>query len=210
MHLLIRGGWFGRGNLQQRLRVATGQLRAYCKRAGVKTALRCFSQDNLVLKAGSFPELRSKGADSTIILQWLAEELADVQDPQFANLSALVCLGHMFIWLLCGGPAFCDRQRADQMLTTCEGFMKLYLLMHHQHPAVFKIRPKWHLTWHLGAEASLRPSGRNPSADSTWVDEDYMKKLSRLIRKLHRKTSAHTALSRYLIMIGQKLRLHMG
>ena len=56
MHKLVRGGFFGGGGVDVRLHRATLRLRRFCKASGKKTALRQFSQDNLCLKKGVFPE----------------------------------------------------------------------------------------------------------------------------------------------------------
>ena len=56
MSTLVRAGYFGRGGVKARLHVATVKMRAWCRRNGRSTALRKFTQDNLVLKDKSFPE----------------------------------------------------------------------------------------------------------------------------------------------------------
>ena len=56
MSTLVRAGYFGRGGVKARLHVATVRMRAWCRRNGRSTALRKFTQDNLVLKDKNFPE----------------------------------------------------------------------------------------------------------------------------------------------------------
>ena len=56
MHELVRAGYFGDGGVKARLRVATKKLRTWCKQTMRSTALKKFTQDNLVLKKNHFPE----------------------------------------------------------------------------------------------------------------------------------------------------------
>ena len=56
MHELIRCGYFGVGGVKLRLQRATTSLRRFCKTIRKRTALHKFSQDNLCLKKGQFPE----------------------------------------------------------------------------------------------------------------------------------------------------------
>lgn len=56
MHELVRCGYFGLGGVKLRLQRATASLRQFCKTIGRRTALHKFSQDNLCLKKGQFPE----------------------------------------------------------------------------------------------------------------------------------------------------------
>ena len=56
MHKLVRGGFFGGGGVDVRLHRATLRLSSFCKASRKRTALRKFSQDNLCLKKGVFPD----------------------------------------------------------------------------------------------------------------------------------------------------------
>ena len=155
-------------------------------------------------------ELRAKGYDAFAILRWLREELAEVTDPQYDHISAMVWLADSWVTMLCDGEDFISENCAKQIQVLGESFLKLYLQAAHLQPKVWKIRPKWHLVHHLILDAAMRRSHRNPSRDSTWMDEDWMKKVTRVIRRTHRKTSPLTTLQRYLMFLQQKIRLHAG
>ena len=57
MSELIKAGYFGRGGVKVRLREATRRLKKWCKMTKRTTALKVFTQDNLVLKGTQTPEL---------------------------------------------------------------------------------------------------------------------------------------------------------
>lgn len=61
MSKLVKTGYFGlmRG-VGKRLEHATASLKSWCRANGVATALRKFSQDNLCLKKGIYPDTRCK------------------------------------------------------------------------------------------------------------------------------------------------------
>lgn len=56
MSKLCRSGYWGRGGIAKRLEGASADLQKYCKRTGLKTALRAFSAINLNLKKGCYPD----------------------------------------------------------------------------------------------------------------------------------------------------------
>ena len=110
--------------------------------------------------------------------------------------------------MICDGEDWLSADSANQIKIVGEAFFKVYLQAAHEQPQIWKIRPKWHLAHHLVLEAAMRPSHRNPSRDSTWMDEDFMRKVARVIKRKHKKTSALTTLQRYLMFLKQKFRMY--
>lgn len=153
-------------------------------------------------------ELRAKGYDTYIILQWLREELSGGSDARFDTVSSLVWLADTWVAMMCDGEDWLSEDSAHQIKIVGETFFKVYLQAAHMQPQVWKIRPKWHVAHHLVLEAAMRPSHRNPSKDSTWMDEDWMRKVARVIKRTHKKTSPLTTLQRYLMFLKQKFRMY--
>lgn len=149
-------------------------------------------------------ELHAKGYDSYIILEWLSSELEQCADDSFTLMATMVWCAQSFARLLNAGPAFFCDEMAAQVRILGESFCKLYVQHVHLEPKVWKIRPKFHLVVHLALDAQLRKSRRNPAQDSTWGDEDWIKKIARMVRKTHRKTTAKRGLQRYLLLLKQK------
>ena len=56
MSTLIKAGYFGRGGVKVRLCEATKRLKKWCKSTSRSTALKQFTQDNLVLKGQKTPD----------------------------------------------------------------------------------------------------------------------------------------------------------
>ena len=68
-----------------------------------------------------------------------------------------------------------------------------------------KNRLRYHMVIHLVWDLKNRSSGRNPSVDSVWLEEDYVKYSLRKYRKMHKKTASLNLLRRCLVH--QKFRL---
>lgn len=87
-----------------------------------------------------------------------------------------------------------------------DAFLKMYISLVHSEPDLWRLRPKLHMVWHLVHDAELRPSRRNPLLDSTWQDEDWVKRVARTLKRCHSRSAQKTVLQRYLLALQQKLR----
>lgn len=238
MSTLVRAGYFGRGGVKARLHVATVRMRAWCRRNGRSTALRKFTQDNLVLKDKNFPEaflyiiishfvldtvslyvlmcvdlviiyiythtcvflmlcvrkpvkeLHAKGYDAYIILQWLRWELETNAPPEScAKLMTCIWCADTFMNVLCGAQPFMSDVEIDNVQTEGNAFLKTFISLHHDQPKVWRLRPKFHLLWHVINDPALREASRNTSLDSTWLDEDWIKKVQKIMEKMPQNDS---------------------
>ena len=84
-------------------------------------------------------------------------------------------------------------------------FLRTYISLHHDKPKQWRVRPKFHLLWHVINDVTVRKSKRNPALDSTWLDEDWIKKIQRVLKKCHKVTAPKTMLQRYLVALQHKL-----
>lgn len=170
----------------------------------MSVAFRRFTRDNLNLKKGKVPELQSKGYDTYVCLKWLKQEFTPTAGLEVEY--ALLWFAEAFLQVLTCGEAFLSNEAAEHMKLCGEMYLKLWLWKVHEQPAFFKVRPKLHMVHHIIMEACYRPSHRNCNADSTWMDEDWMKKVARTIRRTHKRTTPLTGIQRYLVHFMQKLR----
>ena len=151
-------------------------------------------------------ELHAKGYDSFVILQWLRCELDTTPPPQSCRkLSSCVWCADTFMTILCGAEPFLADDEVQNVQTVGNAFLKVFLSLHNDQPHVWRIRPKFHLLWHVVNDPALRPAKRNSSLDSTWLDEDWIKKIQRVLRKCHKVTAPKTLLQRYLVALRSKL-----
>ena len=179
LRALLRSGHFGHGSIPIKLARATTRLKSWCRLTKRSVAFRKFSRDNLCLKSGTFPEMKAKGYD--------------------------VHTAASFMGVLGQAENFLSDEQAKHVEVVGEAFLKVWVSQAHLHPAVYRVRPKFHVLHHCVLEAAQRPSRRNVRLDSTWMDEDFMKKVSKIIRRTHRKTSPLTTLQRYLLVLKDEL-----
>lgn len=85
-----RNFWRGR-NQEERLHLATRRLKWFAKQHGYSLALSKLSKQNLTIKTNTYPELKAKGFDCSVILKWLVWEVnnQDVQNDLLATVSRL-------------------------------------------------------------------------------------------------------------------------
>lgn len=206
MRALLRIGHFGLGNVPMKLAKATLRLKTWLKNTKRSVAFRKFSRDNLSLKAGSHPEFKAKGFDVYTVLMWLAHIWPmDVQgvDAEYT----LLYTANSFMGILALADGFLSYEQAMHVAVVGEAFLKVWIGQAHAHPDIYRVRPKLHVLHHCILEGSERPSRRNVRLDATWMDEDFMKKVSRIIRQTHRCTSPLTTLQRYLLLLKDELQI---
>ena len=75
----------------------------------------------------------------------------------------------------------------------------------HSNPKIWRMRPKFHLLSHLFEEGA-RASQRNPNENAIWMDEDWVRRVARIIRRTHKDTSCLTVIQRYLLFLCQNLK----
>ena len=152
-------------------------------------------------------EFRGKGFDTGIILGWLYHILHenDAVPPSCQLVVALVELAHVAISGICGGDAFLDSQDQRQIQLCGRGFQIVYVTLVHADPKIWRMRPKFHLLSHLFEEGA-RASQRNPNENAIWMDEDWVRRVARIIRRTHKDTSCLTVIQRYLLFLCQNLK----
>ena len=204
LRALLRSGHFGHGSIPIKLARATTRLKSWCRLTKRSVAFRKFSRDNLCLKSGTFPEMKAKGYDVHTLLVWLGDTWpvnAEGLDAEYT----LLYTAASFMGVLGQAENFLSDEQAKHVEVVGEAFLKVWVSQAHLHPAVYRVRPKFHVLHHCVLEAAQRPSRRNVRLDSTWMDEDFMKKVSKIIRRTHRKTSPLTTLQRYLLVLKDEL-----
>lgn len=151
-------------------------------------------------------ELKAKGFDAYVILLWLEEETARPDLPaDFAELRAMVWLANSAMKVLCSDSPWLSAEEQNHVSVVGGAFLRLFVAQCHKDVNCWRLGPKFHLLWHIFHEASLRPSGRSPALDATWMDEDWIKKVQKICKRCHKLTVSRTMLQRYLIGLHQKL-----
>ena len=119
----------------------------------------------------------------------------------WAGDKCLSCLQH-------AGPFLSDEE-ARTVRVTGNLWLTTYVSLPNEAQAnaqlLFECRPKLHLMNDAVDEAWMRPSKRNPSADTTWMDEDFVKVVMAMERRMSFKNSSLNCLLRLLVVTKQSL-----
>ena len=151
----------------------------------------------------SSKEFRGKGYDTAVVGQWLLHELQHASDEHL-KMYMLVWSADFVLKQLHSGD-FLSGEACKQIKLVGEYFLRLYLTMAALEPGRWMVRPKLHMFHHLVANVADTPSGRSPHLDATWMDEDWLKKIARILKQTHKNTCARSSLSRYLLLLKQRL-----
>ena len=191
-------------NIPDRLADATSKLKAFAKSRKLPLALHKLTKNKLGLKSKtSYPELMSKGYDTYVVLEWL-QTLCEANGHLLPRelCTAVWCATHVMSML----------HNADKQLTVEQQrnkeffgqlFMKSYRIMAQNmlqdREPLFRMRPKFHILGHVFR--SSPPSRTNPANYSTWMDEDSLKKLMRVLKMTSCQTAEQRLLERWLLAL---------
>ncbi|CAK9016362.1 Uncharacterized protein SCF082_LOCUS13147 [Durusdinium trenchii] len=200
------GHWQGRTQ-EDRLQSATVRLREYAKANKLTLTLRRLTKVNLTWESSEYPELRCKGYDTFVVCKWLSAELTtrDCGD----DLLATVCWSaDSFVRVMSKAGMFMTNDEWRHKIHVGHLFLCSYLQLAsralQRGERLWRLRPKFHLLWHVVHEH--RSSQLNPTVNSTWMDEDAMKRWMRITRMTHKRTAAIRTLQRFLLGLPAKLR----
>ncbi|CAK9031900.1 unnamed protein product [Durusdinium trenchii] len=216
--LLMMMGWFGGSNHDERFKNAYSRFMAFCAAHGKSTSIHDFSFKTFKLPVGSlraYPRGLGKGHDAAILGSWLDQELQQIDvalvAPEFRDMIAVLkwsCAAINRFWrAIYGNGIWLHRTVAAQIVQDgwawIDGYCTLAALTSKAGILGFQLRPKLHMMGHLlldlqydmakGAEYLI-----NASVHSTWTDEDFIGRISRISRRTHVLSAARNTLLRAL------------
>lgn len=213
LKLMIQSKLFFPGTtITQRMSRASLELQAWADAHRVHLSCSHFSKARLQW-GSDYPMLRVKGADCMAVLRWLASkvESTTVDDEFFQLVATCLWSVNAMMDILHRGGIFLSREEAQSAHALGKLYLQSYLELAGQAVSqgkkLWKLRPKFHLFWHVVHD--LNSTGglvRNVSNDETWLDEDYVGKLSRLVQMTHSRTSQLRAVQRYLVGLPELFR----
>lgn len=205
--------WAGT-SIEKSLARATVRVKNWAKTKRLALSCKALTKDKLGWSQ-LYPELKSKGYDTYVLLSWLVEEVSTTRpigrtDVEQQNLDELcTCLWCADVWLRSCTKAdlFLDDHQQRQKVIIGNLFISLYLSLAsralEQGKRLWRIRPKFHLFHHRVIED--RPSRLNPHATATWLDEEWIKRTMKVKKKTHKRTATEKCLKRWLLALPQKM-----
>ena len=204
LKVLIRGKYIFPGStIDKRLQAASQSLRAYASQNKLQLRLKKITKANLHWEGQTFPEIRCKASDSAVILKWLSWVFRNHALPEnLAHIGTVLWAANEWIsCIMSSGDYISDAQR-EHCLVIGDLFLETYLVLASEAYSLsrwlWRVRPKFHLLCHVQIYIQQTRSKRNIRTFATWMDEDFIKKVMRIRKSTHVKTSALRTLQRYL------------
>ena len=207
---LVQSKGFFHGSTQDaRLKVASASLRRFAKNTGKPLAIKVLTKAKLQWNNKEYPMLKAKGADVATVLPWL---LHLARNPEAegcgtwpcAKSATAVWAANEFLLLYMTAGIFLTAEQSDQSKMGML-FLRMYLTLSSAalilEIKLWKVRPKLHMLHHVFLNWAWPQCRRNPHNDSTWMDEDYVKKVTRVGKKTHVSTTSLRVLQRYLLQL---------
>jgi hypothetical protein len=192
---------FTGSNADDRLKEATESLRQFARSHGHSLRMKRFTKRKLTWQSKKYPEFRGSGSDAAIVCTWL-ESILSPHANIYGDICTLLWASNRAMRLFYFGPRFLTEQERNTVRTLGQVFCGVYLRKAvesvQQHALLWRVRPKFHMLMHV-FEMPYRYL--NPSFYSTWLDEDWLKKISRTMRLTSVKTAQIRIMERWLLSI---------
>ena len=191
---------FTQGDLESRLKAATISLRAFAKQSRLPLRWRKLNKGRLHWKSRSYPSLGGSGYDAFVISRWLHSTLQPFT-AVYPEIATLLWTSNQAISLLYDAHFFLTPQEQDTVRTLGSLFLRTYLSLASQALGrgqyLWRVIPKFHLLAHVFRCDRVC----NVAKHSTWMDEDYLKKVGKTLRLRPKPTIQHRCLQRWMLSI---------
>ena len=215
LKVLVKLRYWPGANIARSLARATSNLRKFAKDRKLSLVLKKLTKQNLTWTGGAFPEVKCKGFDTYVILAWLCHELEETPptsaDPaQQLTLDQLACCAwaaDSWVRLLSRSDTFLTELQEYHKRVVGEIFITSYMRLAAasvgRGEMLWRTRPKLHLLHEMVLEQ--KPSHLNPNTASTWMDEDWVKRVMKVKKGVHRRTATESCLRRCLLGLPGKM-----
>lgn len=200
---------FDGNSLETRMEQATQSLRTYAKTERLPLRMKKITKKRLRWKAKSYPELACSGYDTYVICKWLQNLLQPYAD-QFQDYATLLWSGNHAISLLYSNTGWW-LQPAERRTVSVVGsvFLQTYTRLAYESMTagrlLFRTRPKMHILDHIfKSQRSI-----NHARYSTWMDEDFLKRLGKTLKLTSSLTAQQRILERYMFSLPENFKKHM-
>ena len=192
-------------DIDTRFQTATNQLKAYAKSKGQSLKLKRLTKTKICWGGKTFPEFQGSGSDCNIVASWL-ESVLERHHDRYGDFLTLLWTGNKAMRMLYASNSFFlndSEKRTFQILGRIflDTFLRLAREGLDKNEMIFKVRPKFHILCHLVDT----PRQVNIARYATWLDEDWLKKISHTMKLTSVKTSQTRVLQRWLMSIPTNL-----
>lgn len=208
--LLKQNHVFIGGNLEEKFGAATASLRSYAKSNSLPLRMRKITKKRLNWGTDRYAELKTgSGYDNYVVCRWLQNVLEPHAD-KYPEFCTLLCALNGSMHVLYNANWFLTDTERFQVKTMGGLFIRMFLQLATEavdsQRFLFRIRPKFHLMQHiLFCRRKI-----NCAKYSTWMDEDFLRKVARTMKLTPGVTTQERTLQRWLMAIPESLRKSMA
>ena len=192
---------FAGNNHEDRLKDATRQLKDFCKDHKLPLKMHRLTKAKLGWAARKYPELRTSGYDCYVVVKWLVA----LTTTHSASLPAALCSSlwsadHVLSLLQNGGRYLTEAEETNKEtvgMIYLRSYMSLVRANLDARKRLYRLRPKFHLMDHIIRNKSK--SRLNAAVYSTWMDEDFLRKMMRVMKLTDPRTAPKRLLERYIL-----------
>ena len=191
---------FTHGDLASRFQAASSSLRQFAKQHKFPLRWKKLSKTRLRWKTRSYPELTGSGYDAFVIARWL-QFVLEPHSAIYAEILTLLWTSNQAISLLYDAGWFLKPEEKQTVRTLGDVFCRTYISLAAEAIRagvyLWRVLPKMHLLKHIfRCDRHI-----NIAKYSTWIDEDWLKKIGRTLKLSAQKTSQKRCLQRWLLAI---------
>ncbi len=203
LHELLHAGFFGEGNVEERLKAATRHYKAWCKRGRVKAQAKRFRLAWVKLPHPQIGQVHAKAAAARSMQHWMCDVC---EQRARAAPSEHAWTRWALFWNLCSadrlmrrGRRHLPRNEQERLAQRIEAALQSYGWLsgraRQSGVSLWKLIPKHHAMTHIGFDTL----GVNPRHVQCYLDEDMVGKIKRLYVACHPKTAPRRCLERYVL-----------
>ena len=192
---------FEGGNIEDQLKSATNAFRSFARARGFHVRMKKLTKSRLSWATDKYAELTCSGHDNYVVGLWLQEVLESGHTERYPEFATMLWAINNAMSILYGAGRFLTDGEKDRVRTLGSTFLRVYMQCAgnavRDDKLLFRVIPKIHALQH----ALHSPRCVNPACYSTWMDEDFLKKMARVLVLTSAVTSQKRILQRWLLQL---------
>ncbi len=198
---------FAGSTIPEKLAAATASLRSFARQRSLPLRFKKVSKKRLCWD--SYAEFKGSGYDLYVVAIWL-ESIVRPYSHIYADFSTLLWSLNAAMSILYSADWYLSEATRREVKTLGEVFMRTYLkqasMAVANHDFMWRCKPKLHLLHHI----FMNKRSVNPAKYATWLDEDFLKRISKTLRLVNSTTAQQRCLQRWLLALPYHLQKSMS
>lgn len=187
-----------------RLMQASASLRLFARANRYPLRLKRITRAKLIWKNNAYPGFSSSGYDAFVAMRWLEALLAPYTDV-YKEICTLIWCANQAISLLYSADRYLSQTERDNLDVLGSTFLSTYMFLAKnaidELKFLWRVRPKHHMMSHIFRSRRCI----NQSYYSTWMDEDFLKKIGKVLGLTAVQTAQRRILERWCLSIPKNL-----